>query len=519
MIFNSEKDIIIKQSIYDLKDDFTELSAIIYSYQNRIVNFKKNISKVKKHLYQKSYDSILDQLRSIENCLKDCQSEIVTIQKDIGRGSTQENLFKLIEKKHLLFDFLRTQVNILSAIITALDFQSPAFSASNDYSMAGQFTGKILATINDYKRDGRLDNRELENWYKKEFIDLNFKFRINCYATNSGMAAFTTILNFLFLERKINKTILIGESCYHENKKLLEKLPFEIIKVNESDTQLIIEKIRKHNPEGLFFDSLTNTQNIFILDWQKILRFLVGWAQKDIYFVLDNTCLSSTIQPFREIVGKSKKVHLIVFESLLKYLQMGMDRANAGMISTYGKDTHLLMEYREHLGTNISDSSVYAIPWIKREIYEKRLYRFQRNAFFLAQELNKYIKQTNHKKIKEIIYPRSNYLPTVWQSDKPTTEKQISENQSFHGSFFTFRFYNESISVYKKFLKIVINEARKEKVQIYGGTSFGFNTSRIYLTALQIKVTKPFVRFSAGTETIWEIEKIKNALIKAMNAL
>ena len=44
---------------------------------------------------------------------------------------------------------------------------------------------------------------------------------------------------------------------------------------------------------------------------------------------------------------------LISFESLLKYAQLGLDRANAGLIIAPSTDAALLDAYREHLGTNV----------------------------------------------------------------------------------------------------------------------------------------------------------------------
>ena len=71
------------------------------------------------------------------------------------------------------------------------------------------------------------------------------------------------------------------------------------------------------------------------------------------HLVIDNTGLSAfSSQPF---ALAHESVRLIVFESLLKYAQLGLDRANAGVIVARGEVAEALSEYREHLGTNVAD--------------------------------------------------------------------------------------------------------------------------------------------------------------------
>lgn len=73
--------------------------------------------------------------------------------------------------------------------------------------------------------------------------------------------------------------------------------------------------------------------------------------------------------------------------------------------------------------------------------------------------------------------------------------------------------------MYKRFISAVLKEAKKQQIQLVQGTSFGMNTSRIYLTATNTKFGKPFIRFSVGTESRAEIEAIVNVLIKSVEKL
>ena len=51
---------------------------------------------------------------------------------------------------------------------------------------------------------------------------------------------------------------------------------------------------------------------------------------------------------------------------------------------------------------------------------------------------------------------------------------------------------------------------------LLGGSSFGFDTTRIYLTAEGADYGEPFVRVAAGTEHRLEIECVAEALVAAV---
>jgi len=51
---------------------------------------------------------------------------------------------------------------------------------------------------------------------------------------------------------------------------------------------------------------------------------------------------------------------------------------------------------------------------------------------------------------------------------------------------------------------------------LLGGSSFGFDTTRIYLTAEGADYGEPFVRIAAGTEHRLEVERVAEALTAAV---
>ena len=70
------------------------------------------------------------------------------------------------------------------------------------------------------------------------------------------------------------------------------------------------------------------------------------------------------------------------------------------------------------------------------------------------------------------------------------------------------------VSRYESFIADLIKLAKKRHIPLIAGTSFGFDVTRVYLTALHAnEYCTPFVRVSLGTETRGEIEALKKLFI------
>lgn len=498
---NSNEKNLLPLSFQDLKDDFEELVFLVQSNLIRLKKFKKELKKAKKHIREESFDLIISKARSLQDTFKEYLKNLLQLQKQASNNKqcSLTLLRKLEENKNKYFDLIRTQQALIGVLITSTDWQSPSFTHSL-FSMAGRQTGKIKGTINDYKRDVHLDEENFEKLYLKEYIDHPLKFSLHAYLTNSGMAAFSTILSFLLSEKKIKGEVLVGKSVYFQYKQILTKsFSNQIIEVDEEQTDEIIKVIKEEKPRVIFFDSLCNAKNIPVPDLRKILPFIYQNATEQTYMILDNACLCVAFQAFK-LAKTSKKVRLIVFESLNKYFQFGLDRVTAGIIIAQGKDAGKIYEYRKHSGTNITDSSVYALPKPNRKMLEKRLKRHQRNASMLALHLQDYIDHQKNSGVEKIIYPGlPNHPCYQWTKDLP-----------FQGSFFNIQFSQKmNTRKYKLFLNMAINEAKKRKVNLAAGTSFGLNTTRIYLTSLWTDYGEPFIRISVGTENLLGVEKLK----------
>jgi cystathionine beta-lyase/cystathionine gamma-synthase len=259
-------------------------------------------------------------------------------------------------------------------------------------------------------------------------------------------------------------------------------LPGRVAFVDEADTAALLRAIGERHPSAVFLDSLSNTRWMPVPDLRAVIDALHG---TDTYLVLDNTCLSVGCQPF---AVARESVRLVVFESLLKYAQLGLDRVAAGVIVARSGDAESLEDYREHLGTNIADMSVHALPPPNRGVLERRLARLQRNALHLAEGLD-----TRAPAGVSIVYPgRGGCLSLVFERRAQRLARQH-------------RVVWEAVA-----------EAARRGIRLLAGSSFGFDTTRIYLTAARAEHATPFVRIAAGTEYRLELDVLTDVLATAI---
>jgi cystathionine beta-lyase/cystathionine gamma-synthase len=218
------------------------------------------------------------------------------------------------------------------------------------------------------------------------------------------------------------------------------------------------------------------------------------------YLVIDNTGLSVFSQPFADA---EDSVRLIMFESLLKYAQLGLDRANAGVIIARPEDADTLSEYREHLGTNVADVAVHALPAPDRGVLERRLNRLGRNALVLASRL-----RDRADGAVKIVYPRLTSHPSA----------RAASRHAFTGGCLSIVFdtHDPELRREHKLVEAAVTEAAARGVALLGGSSFGFNTGRIYLTAARAECGEPFVRVAAGTEHTVDLETLADAIALAV---
>lgn len=494
-----------QQTLLDLLDDFDELRTLAENAISRLEIFRRRLKERTVHANTQI---------ALENQLSfffDAYSHLIQ-ELTAAKSTPETDSAELHDLKDRATDLLRTLQGTTGAMLASIDWQAPSF-AHTLRSQAGTQTGKIDGTINDYKRDFHLDANDYESAFRSAFIDAPLQLPPPVYVTASGMAAFSTVLNCLQTEGCAEGNILVGSACYFQNKILLERFfPGRICYADEMNADEVLSAVDKLQPSVIFLDSLCNTEQIEMPNLAALIPAVAKKLALPAILVIDNTGLASSFQPLAHLPRLQGKLQLVVIESLMKYHQYGFDRVTGGLIWRNGLSSMGLSTCRMHLGTNMPDVSVLAIPQPNRNLLTKRLARFERNANYLAVHLDAHIKSRTMSPVSHIVYPGlPSYPGYTWTKDKP-----------FHGSFFTIVFKKPFAGplFYQRFISLALKEAKEAGLQVTAGTSFGFSNTRIYLTALRAKKhAKPFLRVSVGTETNEQIVKLGDALTRAIDRM
>jgi hypothetical protein len=76
------------------------------------------------------------------------------------------------------------------------------------------------------------------------------------------------------------------------------------------------------------------------------------------------------------------------------------------------------------------------------------------------------------------------------------------------------------VEAYQRFLALALGEARDAGVDLVIGSSFGFDTTRLYLTTpFAGPFSEPYLRISAGTESMLELQQLGDVLVRAMQRM
>ncbi len=499
----------LTQSFEELREDLADIQHLADSAEQKLRAFQKIVDRHRDFFLQETRAMILEGLRHPVAAYERIHAELQTGLKELRHADTLESLQAAIRLKKRVMDELRSLQAISAGFISALEWQSPSY-AHTLTSQAGSKTGKIKGMISDYKRDQHADAEIYEAAFRRAYVQAPIYLPIQAYATSSGMAAFSTIVAALQSDIGSHDVVLVGRATYFQNKKILQSTFGARIRwVDEMDSDALIRAVAQEKPRAIFLDTLCNDGSMAMLDLERLIPSLAHAVTEPTFLVLDNSTLSIACQPFKHLSPFSK-LRIIMMESLNKYHQFGFDRVTGGMMWTVGLATNNLFSARRDWGTNIPDASVFSLPTPDRAVLERRLQRFERNAIHVAIALEEAIHHlTKMSPYESIVYPGlESYPGYAW-----------TRRMSFHGSSFVIRFRPEhrQTSTYVSFLNTILARAKKQQIDLVAGTSFGFDVTRIYLTASNAQGTaEPFVRISVGTECAWELERLKEVFIEVM---
>lgn len=496
------------QTLTDLAGDLAELLYLAGSGNHKLAMFQE-LARRQANAYRPETTTLLTEtIAPLARSYRELQQELETALAHQATWQTGD-IPQLTVLKKRSADLLKTLHLVGGAVSTAAEWQSPSFLHAV-MSQAGKHTGAISGNINDYQRDFHRDGRVYEHAFRSEYIDA--RWTPSVVVTNSGMAALTTVIAGLHIEGKLNGPVIVGKSSYFEYKEVLDEFcPGRVTYVDEMDTDAIVATVKRLQPSAIFLDSLCNVETIAVPDLPRLIPALANVTTRPTTLVIDNTGLGPSYQPLRDL-PRGTDLGVVVLESLQKYHQFGFDGVTGGIVWRDHATKLHLFRARMHLGTNIADASVVALPSPNREMLTRRMARLHRNATYLAHTLDTHYRTKRHLMVSHVVYPGLPSHPAyAWTQHLP-----------FHGSFLTlaFRSLARMPMVYQAWLHLVIHEAKKVGIDLVAGTSFGFNTTRIYLTARHAnKSTTPFIRISAGTETQEDVEKLAAAIIRATDKM
>jgi cystathionine beta-lyase/cystathionine gamma-synthase len=493
-------------SLQDLRADFAALAAIATAARARLARSLVELDRARPHLQRATRREVERALRA-EVSRYDAQLRgLERLRRDATATPSAALLRRLTSQKHVHADRLRARQALSAALVVATDWHSPSISHAVR-STAGRYTGRVHAYHDEYKRDRHPDAAELESAWLREYVDNPHGHDVRALATSSGMAAFSTILGCLLTEPGAHGPVLMGASTYHECRQLISSGPLggRTHVVDETGTKRLLQAIDEHRPSVIFLDSLCNAAGLTLPDLPRVISHLAR-SGRLVRMIIDNTGRSASFQPLA-LAPRAIGVELVVFESLTKYAQLGLDRTAAGMIVAPRRLADRLDKCREHLGTNLTDLAVHQVPEPNRRLLLERLARLGRNARELAIFLAERYAGRGHP--IRVDYPGLPGHPSY----------PIARTLVFQGGTFGLTPEVDSHELRAQLVKAILYEARRRRVPLVEGTSFGFDTTRVYCTASSPAHGRPFVRIAVGSEHRLGVEALKQVLVAAAEAL
>ncbi len=437
--------------------------------------------------------------------LKARYRRLVQLIENATRWADSESLDSLLQSGRHQYHSVKAAIRVAyrqkGVLLCASDWQSPIYGYSHSsFSLTNHLSQGIKEHSLDYKRDGHLDAKIYEENFIEEYTSHLGSSKATAYLTNCGMAAFTTVLHWVASE--FASSAMAVEPMYFENIHLAKNFFPALIQAKPSCTQELLEQLNEHKPSVVIVDTVTNCGEVMSHDFQAVLQWAKTEVNRQIALIIDTTCLPSLFLPANLFSDMPDNISIFLVESLAKYHQFGMDLVTGGVVIAHtSKENHLsFRKTRARLGTNIVDGSVGSLPRPSFEMLSKRLKRHSRNASLLAECI-----QYNIQEYGGVINSVS------W------LDKTIDNTPEFNGSCLTLRFDERfrSIDNHLEFENRIIEMAREAKLLVALSTSFGFDITRLAITAPATLFEAPFMRVSIGTESANEIKLLTEIINRA----
>jgi cystathionine beta-lyase/cystathionine gamma-synthase len=237
-------------------------------------------------------------------------------------------------------------------------------------------------------------------------------------------------------------------------------------------------------------------------DIETVLATIAKRLTDDVYVVIDGTMLSGQIS-LSKLANISPHIKILYYDSCSKYLQLGLDIAMAGLVIVPIELQSIFDRLRRNTGTILYDASANIFPIYDRFVHQMRMGRFSRNA----QLVGNLIESDNELSGKVIPY-----FPLLSSHQ----DYEVARKCESVGGLITFSFvdpYLNQRDSLNSFIEIALTVAKKHRVSLTKGVSFGFSIPRI--SAAMAENSPPFLRLSAGDRSYTETVLLAEALIIA----
>ncbi len=391
------------------------------------------------------------------------------------------------------------------ALLCARDWQSPFYSGSFPFESNRLSTG-IKEHRLDYKRDGHLDAQSYEELFVSEYTSHLGSPFLRTYLANSGMAAFTTVLHWVADELQLSAhsnsyatqhhRALALAPAYFENLHLSRAFFPDLFQTSALTGEDLLHLLRQRQPAVVICDAVTNCGEVLAHDLETVFNWAASEADHKVAIIVDTTCLPVPLVRPGFLQGVPERVCVFLIESLAKHHQYGLDMVTGGIVVAHLSEAHhdSFLKTRARLGGNITDSSVGSLPTPHRERITRRMQRHSRNTRMVAEALQTRIKESPSDALQSISWLEGGSSLAPW----------------FKGSCLSVHFRPEFRSVrhYQQYEQKVLELATARNLPVAFGTSFGFDITRLYVTAPSTPFEAPFLRIAIGTETIHNTESL-----------
>lgn len=389
----------------------------------------------------------------------------------------------------------------------------------------------------------------LEKIVKERFPDSNYLSSFRMMVLRSGAGIFPDILEILdnegrkHIKSPQNENFLIQmatESPYFEAGKAINaRRPINAL---ESDTltffpptleglsspsvsiistesrsphlQIVARALDEGGIFCYYVEPIGNNPSMDVPDLRKLIETIKAAPRKSqdvqkVFIVIDTSIMGGKFDLSKYVNTEAlQNINIVIIESANKYLSYGTNKANLGFTYGLGPDIKWLfdsLESKNQMSGQSDIRSVLTFPLPNSKIVQERQKRFNDNAIFIAQQLEKIFKG----KKAQITHPSLN---------KHQQHKRAQTEYNFQGSIL---FVELPESAYDK-----VDELLQRSDIIESGTSYGFNKTRAEIIHKKDEngTKKPLgLRISVGTENIRELilvlEELQSIISHALTSI